>query len=102
MKYAMKQNGDSKENREEAKRVAFRDMRQYYGEDTPLIVVSVRRLNEYFRNMECSQRIIQYFCKINPSHLPGLEFGGGRPLRDFKTLTLDAKEWLRSYGLRKC
>lgn len=53
MKYAMKQNSDSKKNHEEAKRVAFRDMRQYYGEDTPLIVVSVRRLNEYFMNLEC-------------------------------------------------
>ena len=58
MKYAMKQNGDSKKNRYEAMKTAFRDMYKYYHEqDKPLITASIRQINEYFMNLECSQKI---------------------------------------------
>lgn len=52
MKHAMKHNNDSKQNRYEAMKAAFRDMREYYNsQDKPLITASVRQQNEYFANM---------------------------------------------------
>ncbi len=55
MTHAMKFNNDTKENRYEAMKAAFRDMYEYYHrQDKPLITASVRQLNEYFMNLECS------------------------------------------------
>lgn len=55
MKHAMKFNNDTKKNRYEAMKAVFRDMYEYYHrQNKPLITASVRQLNEYFMNLECS------------------------------------------------
>lgn len=54
MKHAVKFNNDTKKNRYEAMKAAFRDMHEYYHkQEKPLIMASVRQLNEYFMNLEC-------------------------------------------------
>ena len=50
-----KPNVDTKQNIVAAKKAAFADIKEYYhSQDKPVIWCSIRQLNEYFRNLECS------------------------------------------------